>query len=202
MSGSNNEVPIVSKFFCSSSPQSMLVRKRPAVVNGGGFVVTDINQKVVFVVDGCGKLGAKGELLVKDGNGESILYIHKKKGLVQALSTRNRWNGYSMDYQGKDKLLFTITDPKPCFSKQGTIRVNIESKNQFNGPWDYAINGSFSDKIFSIVDYNQTIRAQVKELTGSNKDFYHVMVQPGFDQAFVIGVIAVLDNIFGESTRC
>lgn len=35
-----------------------------------------------------------------------------------------------------------------------------------------------------------------------NNDFYHVMVQPGYDQAFVIGVIAVLDNIYGESTAC
>lgn len=55
-----------------------MIRKRPVVVNGGGFVVTDSCHKVVFEVDGCGKLGAKGELMVKDGEGESILYIHKK----------------------------------------------------------------------------------------------------------------------------
>jgi len=35
-----------------------------------------------------------------------------------------------------------------------------------------------------------------------SKEFYQVVVQPGHDQAFVVGVIAVLDNIHGESTRC
>lgn len=34
------------------------------------------------------------------------------------------------------------------------------------------------------------------------KDLYHVVVKPGIDQAFVVGVIAVLDNIYGESTYC
>jgi uncharacterized protein YxjI len=34
------------------------------------------------------------------------------------------------------------------------------------------------------------------------KDFYHVEVQSGYDQAFIIGVMAILDSIHGESTRC
>jgi uncharacterized protein YxjI len=40
-----------------------------------------------------------------------------------------------------------------------------------------------------------------KELMGG-MDFYHVEVQSGYDQAFIIGVMAILDNIHGESTRC
>lgn len=36
----------------------------------------------------------------------------------------------------------------------------------------------------------------------TSKDLYHVVVQPGIDQAFVFGVIAVLDYIYHESTRC
>jgi len=35
-----------------------------------------------------------------------------------------------------------------------------------------------------------------------NNDFYHVVVKPGMDQAFVFGVIAILDYIHGESTTC
>lgn len=34
------------------------------------------------------------------------------------------------------------------------------------------------------------------------EDFYHVVVKPGMDQAFVFGVIAILDHIYGESTDC
>jgi hypothetical protein len=36
----------------------------------------------------------------------------------------------------------------------------------------------------------------------AKKEFYHVVVQPGYDQAFVVGVLAILDSINGESTRC
>lgn len=55
-----------------------MVRKRPPAVNGGGFVVTDQNQRAVFSVDGCGILGASGQLIVRDGDGNAILFIHKK----------------------------------------------------------------------------------------------------------------------------
>ncbi|KAL5650171.1 hypothetical protein ACJX0J_040980, partial [Zea mays] len=93
-------------------------------------------------------------------------------GIVQALSTRNRWNGYSMDYQGKNKLVFSLTDPKSC-TAQG--------------------------RDCTIVDCTRKIVAQMgkKELMGG-KDFYHVEVQSGYDQAFIIGVMAILDSIHGE----
>ncbi|PWZ45742.1 Protein LURP-one-related 6 [Zea mays] len=117
----DKSVPVVSKIFCSGAPTMLMIRRRPAVVNGGGFVVTDLSHNIVFIVDGCGTLGSKGELMVKDGEGEPILSISKKMG------------------------------------KKGLM---------------------------------------------GGKDFYHVEVQSGYDQAFIIGVMAILDSIHGESTRC
>jgi hypothetical protein len=74
----NKSIPVVSKIFCSGTPTMLMIRRRPIVVNGGGFVVTDLSHNIVFVVDGCGILGSKGELMVKDGEGEPILSISKK----------------------------------------------------------------------------------------------------------------------------
>lgn len=71
-------MPIISKVYCSSTPVVLVVRRRPRVVNGGGFVVTDCGQKVVFRVEGCGILGKKEELLLRDGDGEAILLIRRK----------------------------------------------------------------------------------------------------------------------------
>jgi uncharacterized protein YxjI len=45
------------------------------------------------------------------------------------------------------------------------------------------------------------INKEVEKLM-ENKDLYHVVVKPGMDQAFVFGVIATLDYIYGESTYC
>lgn len=36
----------------------------------------------------------------------------------------------------------------------------------------------------------------------AGKDLYQVVVKPGIDQAFVFGVIAILDYIYDGSTRC
>lgn len=69
---------IVSKIYCSSSQLVFMVRKRPHVVNGGGFVVTDCSQKVVFRVDGCGILGTKDELILRGSDGEALLLIRRK----------------------------------------------------------------------------------------------------------------------------
>ncbi|KAG2572396.1 protein LURP-one-related 6-like [Panicum virgatum] len=198
----DNNIPVVSKIFCSGTPTMLMIRRRPIVVNGGGFVVTDLSHNVVFAVDGCGILGSKGEIMVKDGEGEPILFISKKGGIVQALSTRNKWNGYSMDYQGKDKLVFSLTDPKSCIAQGAPIRIHIEPKRHCKN-WDFEIGGSFADRDCKIVDCTRKIVARMGriELIGG-KDFYHVEVQSGYDQAFIIGVMAILDNIHGESTRC
>lgn len=71
-------MPIVSKLYCSSSQTVLVVRKRPHVVSGGGFVVTDCSQKVVFRVDGCGVSGTEGELILRDSSGEALLLIRRK----------------------------------------------------------------------------------------------------------------------------
>lgn len=79
---SDTVVPIVSKLYCSSSQVVLVVRRRPHVVNGGGFVVTDCSQKVVFRVDGCGILGTKEELVLRDGDGEPLLLIRRKVMII------------------------------------------------------------------------------------------------------------------------
>jgi hypothetical protein len=69
---------------------------------------------------------------------------------------------------------------------------NTSSKPEKNLSLKYA---KFSSSTLIIV------QVQVEELMRS-KDLYQVWIQSGYDQAFVIGIIAVLDNIFGESTSC
>lgn len=45
------------------------------------------------------------------------------------------------------------------------------------------------------------MKKEIEELM-TNKDLYHIEVKPGIDQAFVVGIVATLDYIYGESTRC
>ncbi|XP_058108615.1 protein LURP-one-related 6 [Magnolia sinica] len=200
-----NLTPVVSKLFCSSTQVDFIVRSRPHVVNGGGLVVTDRSQKVVFRIDGCGTIGSKGKLILRDGDGSTLLFIRRKGGTVQALSVYKQWKGYQMDYEGEEKLVFCIKEPNSWIARTNKIRGCIEPKKP-NVDWDFEIKGSFVNRACSINDRRGNIVAQMSAWEEaeslSSKDVYRVLVQPGFDQAFVFGVIAVLDNIHGESTRC
>lgn len=78
MAAKTNMLPIISKMYCSSAQGVFVVRRRPHAINGGGFVVTDCSQKVAFRVDGCGILGKKDELILRDGDGDALLLIRRK----------------------------------------------------------------------------------------------------------------------------
>lgn len=48
------------------------------MVNGGGFVVMDCSaQRVVFRVDGCGVRGKKGDLILREGDGDALLLMRR-----------------------------------------------------------------------------------------------------------------------------
>ncbi|KAK7265451.1 hypothetical protein RJT34_33071 [Clitoria ternatea] len=208
MIAKKNMLPIISKLHCSSSQTLLVVRKRPHVLNGGGFVVIDCNtQRVVFRVDGCGVRGIKGELILREGDGDALLLMHRKKGMVEALSIYKKWKGYSLGYEGSKKVAFSLKEPNSCLVKNNSIRISTKPRVTSNRGWDFKISGCFPDKCCSIVDSRGNEVAQVvmkKEVEESmeTKDFYHVVVKPGMDQAFVFGVIAILDYIHGETTIC
>ncbi|CAI9779865.1 unnamed protein product [Fraxinus pennsylvanica] len=207
MASKQSMIPIVSKAFCSLSEVVLVVRRRPHVVNGGGFVVTDCKQRAIFSVDGCGILGKKEELILRDANGNPLLLIRRKGGIVEALSITRTWKGYKNDFLGSQKLVFTLKEPNTlCLSNKNSIRISIESK-ELSNYGNFEIRGDFSDKDCSIVNSRGDAIAQVGvqeelEQVMTSKDLYHVSIKPGIDQAFVFGVIAILDYIYDGSTRC
>lgn len=200
-------MPIVSKMYCSSSQVALEVRRRPHVVYGGGFVVTDSSQKVVFRVDGCGILGRDGELVLRDSNGDSLLLIRRKEGIIEALNINKHWRGYAFNYEGSQKQVFTLREPNSYLMKNNPIKISTQPRG-CGTHWDFQVKGSFQDRTCSIVDSLGNIVAEIgmkkemEQMMRASRDIYHVIVQPGIDQAFVFGVIAVLDYIYDGSTRC
>ncbi|KAK4428790.1 protein LURP-one-related 6 [Sesamum alatum] len=200
-------MPIVSKVCCSPSEVVLVVRRRPNVANGGGFVVADCGQRVVFSVDGCGVLGRKEELILRDGEGNALLLIRRKGAIIEALSITRQWKGFTYDFLGSHKLVFTLKEPNySCFSKNISIRISIESKDCCTYG-DFEVRGDFPGRSCSIVNPKGDIVAQIgvkKEIERvmASRDLYHVQIKAGVDQAFVFGVIAVLDYVYDGTTRC
>lgn len=90
--------PGVSQGYSSESETVLVVRRRPHMVNGGGFIVSNSKQQVVFRVHGCGVLGSKGKLLLRNGDGNDLLLIRKMvtKFYVYALVTFRLFKGKSV----------------------------------------------------------------------------------------------------------
>ncbi|KAH6828555.1 LURP-one-like protein [Perilla frutescens var. hirtella] len=201
----NNVLPIVSKVYCAPSEVVLAVRRRPNVANGGGFAVADSTQRVVFSVDGCGVLGKKQELILRDGDGNALLLIRRKGAIVEALNLTRKWKGYSyVDLVGSDKLVFTLKEPNSsCFSTNARIKISIESK-ELCSHGSFEVLGDFPGRSCTIVSPMGDVIGVNKELQRlmASRDMYQVEIKAGFDQAFVFGVIAVLDYIYDGSTRC
>ena len=151
--------PVVSKIFCSSSHAVLMVRRRPPTVNGGGFVVTDQDQRAVFSVDGCGIIGASGQLIVRDGDGNAILFIHKKvKGIQELtlmflfsfLNVRSNFLNAS-SANTKDLQLFQVSEKNlPNLISQGGVVQALCVNNWWRGYLtDY---GEPSKLVFSLQD--------------------------------------------------
>ncbi|KAG6518843.1 hypothetical protein ZIOFF_022324 [Zingiber officinale] len=189
--GLATKFPVVSKAYCSLSQTTLMIRKRPRNINGGGFVAMDTSQVVAFAVDGCCVLGVNGECMVKDG------------GVLQAVSFNEQWRGFLMDFEMTSKLVFTLHEAKSWLVMNGSVKIFLEAKENGRSSWDFEVLGSFTDRACTIMDRRGNVVAEVKgEEKIASKEFYSVVVQPGHDQAFVIAVIAILDYINGESTRC
>ncbi|XP_073158233.1 protein LURP-one-related 6 [Henckelia pumila] len=199
-------MPIVSKVYCSPNEVVRVVRRRPKVPNGGGFVVTDCGQRVVFKVDGCGILGKKEEMVVKDGEGNDLLLLRRKGAMIEALSLTRQWKGFTRDFLGSNKVVFTLKEPNSCFSNKTPIRISAES-TEFGTYRNLEIMGDFQQRSCTIVSSKGDVIAQIGvkeevEKVMSSMDLYYVRIKAGIDEAFVFGVIAVLDYIYDGSTRC
>uniref|UniRef100_A0A1J3DB68 Protein LURP-one-related 16 n=1 Tax=Noccaea caerulescens TaxID=107243 RepID=A0A1J3DB68_NOCCA len=208
--------PVVSRRYSSESEAVLVVRRRPHMVNGGGFVVSNSKQQVVFRVDGCGVLGTKGKLLLRSGDGDDLLLIRKMGGMVQALNmVHKKWEGFGYDNEGAQKLVFTLKDPKDsCLVQHGSIRILVHGKPKISTTRNIhnnnyvEINGSFAERACNIMDSDGRAIAKIRtekemeEMVGNKKDLYQVIVKANVDQAFIFGVIAILDYIHGESTVC
>lgn len=194
-------LPVVSKHFCCTSQTQFIVRKRPCAVNGGGFVVMNCGGDEVFRVEGCGPL-FKNEALLKDGEGNSVLSLKRKMNLVEVFSLRTQWKGFvkeEIDEQQKPIFKVTASAVSFCY-KDDPIKVSLTNSEKNKRGWDYKVVGSFTERDCGIYDHSGAIAAEVfvNSAFKGVKDIYSVEVGAGVDQAFVFGVIAILDKLSEE----
>lgn len=142
----------------------------------------------------------KNEAVLKDGEGNSILSLKRKVGLVEVLCFRTKWKGFvkeEIDEQEKPILKVTASAVSCCY-KGDPIKVSLTNSEKNKRGWDYKIVGTFTERSCGIYDHSGAIAAEVNTAIADVKYIYSVVVRAGVDQAFVFGVIAVLDKLSEE----
>jgi len=190
-STSNEEVikfqPVVNIKFCSNLRTTFTVRKMPPVsYNVGSIVIEDSEGCKKFIFE---------ELALKERDGNLILTVEPKDMMLN-LTGQKQWKAFT---KGDLEPLFTLKYSGP----KNSIKVSLTNSKRC----DYEIEkGSLEKDIFTISDMSGAIPRIAAEVDLNNrlrddmesikiKSAYKVEVGPGYDQAFIFGLVALLDQL-------
>ncbi|RDY04162.1 Protein LURP-one-related 12 [Mucuna pruriens] len=174
----------------------LTVLKTSLFFAGDGFTVFDCKGELVFRVDSYGPdTRDRDELVLMDPNGLCLLTVRRKRP-----SLHQRWEGFRGERMDGDKPIFSVKRA----SIIGRSRASLTVEMYDNPGEEYQIEGCFSQRcctVFNVMKESVAeIRRKVDPTTSVmlGKDVFSLCVKPGFDAAFAMGFVLVLDQINGE----
>lgn len=180
------------KGFTFEKETHLTVCKTSLFCTGDGFNVYDCKGQLVFRVDSYGpEWRDKDELVLMDASGHCLLTVRRKRP-----SLHNRWEGYLGERNEGSKPIFSV--------KRSSIigRSGVTVEMYSNPGEEYHIEGSFSNRCCTVYDaVTREVVAEIRRKVDASanvvlgKDVFSVLVKPGFDAAFAMGLVLVLDQI-------
>ncbi|XP_043698881.1 protein LURP-one-related 5-like [Telopea speciosissima] len=190
---------VVEECFCFEEETQLTVLKTSLFFAGDGFSVYDAKGDVLFRVDSYGpETRHKDELVLMNAAGKCLLTVRRKRP-----SLHQRWEGFLGERCDGMKPIFSV--------KRSSIigRSSVTVELYGNPGEEYQIEGSFPQRCCRF--YNTTSPNESKEPVAEirrkvdasthvvlGKDVFSLCVKPGFDSAFAMGLVLVLDQIDGE----
>ncbi|KAL9425754.1 hypothetical protein AB3S75_032674 [Citrus x aurantiifolia] len=186
----------------------LTVWKKSLLFNCNGFTVFDSKGDLVFRVDNYIQ-GVKGEIVLMDAAGKPLLTIRRKR-----LSLGDNW----LVYDGEK------TDVNPRFSVKKHVNILTNkclahvscnggdgSSSSSSSPTNnknvlYEIEGSYAQRACAVYDGRRRRVAEIKkkEAVGGvafGSDVFRLIVQPEMETAVAMGLVILLDQMFGSSGR-
>uniref|UniRef100_A0A5B7AR67 Uncharacterized protein n=1 Tax=Davidia involucrata TaxID=16924 RepID=A0A5B7AR67_DAVIN len=185
---------VVKEGFIYEEETHLTVLKTSLFFTGDGFTVYDSKGELVFRVDSYGPdTRDKGELVLMDASGQCLLTVRRKRP-----SLHQRWEGFLGE---------RIEGQKPIFSvRRSSIigRSSVTVEVYGNPSEEYQIEGSFTQRFCtmfnavkeSVAEIRRKVDASANVVLG--KDVFSLCLKPGFDGAFAMGLVLVLDQIYGD----
>ncbi|OIW15823.1 hypothetical protein TanjilG_04358 [Lupinus angustifolius] len=166
------------------------VLKTSLFFDGDGFTVYDCNGKLVFRVDSYGPDTIRDELVLMDPNGRCLLTVRRKRP-----SLHQRWEGFKGERMDGDKAIFSAK--KASMMKRASVTVEVYDKPGE----EYHIEGCYSQRCCTVKNgvkesmavINRKVDPTTSVMLG--KEVFSLCVKPGFDAAFAMGFVLILDQI-------
>ncbi|KAE8654514.1 Protein LURP-one-related 12 [Hibiscus syriacus] len=193
-------VVIVDEKFCFEEETQLTVHKTSVFFPGDGFVVYSPRGEVILRFDsyyGPDSL-PKDELVLMDAAGNGLLTLIRKKP-----SLHQRWEGLLGEKREKESPIF-------CVRRSSIIGRSNVVVDVYGDPGDeYNIDGSYPKRCCAI--YSTSLesssklpKAEIKRKVDPSthvmlgKDVFLLCLSPGFDSAFAMALILVLDQMFDD----
>eukprot|EP01018_Ginkgo_biloba_P004634 Gb_02523 [translate_table: standard] len=188
---------LIDDQLCKASLTTLTVWKKSLVFNCNGFTVYDSTGNLAFRVDNYAS-NIKDGVILMDAAGNAFLTMRRKR-----LSIQNEWQGFLGDKLNGQKPMFSLRRPSTLLPTKVLAEVFIGSAKQKKQS-DYHIEGSYSKRSFTIYSNSRSIVAEVRRKQATSEimlgaDVFNLVVQPGYDQAFIMGLIITLDQIISSS---
>ncbi|KAI3919760.1 hypothetical protein MKX01_000201 [Papaver californicum] len=207
-------VAIVDEHSVFQEETQLTVRKTSLFFLGDGFSVYDCKGEVVFRVDSYGHSGhEQDELVLMDASGKCLLTVRRKRP-----SLHHRWEGYIGEKSEGQKPIFSVKRSSIIGKSNVTVEVynhHHHLDHEQHSPnhvvaEEYQVDGLFSQRCCTFYNTSSMMSKQVvaevkRKVDAANnvllgKDVFTLCIKPGFDAAFAMGLVLVLDQINGNTT--
>ncbi|XP_071691944.1 protein LURP-one-related 12-like [Rutidosis leptorrhynchoides] len=185
---------IVEEGFVVEKETHLTVMKTSLFFSGDGFAVYNCTGQLVFRVDSYGPdTRDSGELVLMDPNGRCLLTVRRKRP-----SLHQRWEGFLGERREGDKPIFSVRRSSIIGRSNMTVELFGDRIDEYN------IEGNFGNRNCTIYDSGKEIMADIRRKVDATtnvmlgKDVFSLTLKPGFDGAFAMGLVLVLDQINGD----
>ncbi|KAK2974410.1 hypothetical protein RJ640_021266 [Escallonia rubra] len=185
---------VVEEGFVHEEETHLTVFKTSLFFAGDGFTVYDCKGEVAFRVETYGHDSRdKAEVVLMNAFGRCLLTARRKRP-----SFHKRWEGFLGEKTEGQKPIFSVSRS----SIMGRLSVTVEMCG--NRGEEYQIEGSFAQRCCTIFNAGKEVVAEIQRKVDAStsvmlaKDVFYVSLKPGFDVAFAMGLVVVLDQINGD----
>ncbi|KAL2338153.1 hypothetical protein Fmac_012599 [Flemingia macrophylla] len=188
---------VVQEGYVMEEESQLTVLKTSLFFNGDGFAAYDCKGNLVFRFDTYGPRSRdKDELVLMDPHGRSLLTLRRKKP-----SLHQRWEGFKGERTEGAKAVFSVKRSSIIGRSRTSVAVEV-----YDSPGvEYLIEGCFPQRCCKVFNAARELVAEIRRKVDPTtsvllgKEVFCLCVKPGFDGAFAMALVLVLDQINGDN---